>query len=75
MKICAAELPLVVIAELIGVPHEDRHRLFNWSNRMLASDDPELSADAADQQAAAMEAYAYANELGAARRGCPATTS
>nr|WP_311983774.1 cytochrome P450 [Parafrankia sp. CH37] len=72
VKICAAELPLVVIAELIGVPHEDRHRLFNWSNRMLASDDPELSADAADQQAAAMEAYAYANELGAARRGCPA---
>ena len=26
----AAELPLEVIAELIGVPHEDRHKIFDW---------------------------------------------
>src|SRR5207253_106977 len=31
----AAELPLLVIAELIGVPVEDRHKIFDWSNRMV----------------------------------------
>jgi cholest-4-en-3-one 26-monooxygenase len=33
----AAELPLEVIAELIGVPREDRHKIFEWSNRMIGS--------------------------------------
>src|SRR2546423_1197690 len=31
----AAELPLQVIAELLGWPVEDRHRLFHWSNRLI----------------------------------------
>ena len=29
----AAELPLQAIAELLGVPQEDRHKVFDWSNR------------------------------------------
>src|SRR5688500_11834272 len=37
----AAELPLEVIAELIGVPSEERHKIFDWSNRMVGSEDPE----------------------------------
>ncbi len=37
----AAELPLLVIAEIMGVPEEDRHRVFDWSNRMIGRDDPE----------------------------------
>ena len=37
----AAELPLQVIADLMGVPQEDRHKLFDWSNRMIGVDDPE----------------------------------
>ena len=37
----AAELPLLVIAELLGVPQEDRHNMFDWSNRMIGRDDPE----------------------------------
>ena len=31
----AAELPLVVIAELLGIPYEDRHKVFEWSNRLI----------------------------------------
>ena len=42
----AAELPLQVIAEMIGVPHEDRHKLFEWSNRMIGSEDPEYIVSA-----------------------------
>ena len=37
----AAELPLQVIADVLGVPQEDRHKMFDWSNRMIGSDDPE----------------------------------
>ena len=37
----SAELPLLVIAELLGVPQEDRRMVFDWSNRMIGSEDPE----------------------------------
>ncbi len=59
----AAELPLVGIAELLGVPHEDRHRMFDWSNRMIGSDDPEYQTAGEAAQMASMELYAYASEL------------
>ena len=32
----AAELPLQAIADLIGVPQEDRRKLFDWSNTMMS---------------------------------------
>jgi len=38
----AAELPIQVLAELIDAPQEDRGKLFDWSNAMIAEDDPEL---------------------------------
>ena len=30
----AVELPLTVIAEMLGVPHEDRRKLFDWTNQI-----------------------------------------
>lgn len=71
VTMCAAELPLVVIAELMGVPNADRYKIFEWSNRMLSADDPELAPAPDEGMQAAVEAYAYANELGAAKRACP----
>jgi linalool 8-monooxygenase len=38
----AAELPIQVLAELLGIPQADRMKLFDWSNSMIAEDDPEL---------------------------------
>jgi cholest-4-en-3-one 26-monooxygenase len=67
----AAELPLVVIAELLGVPDEDRHRMFDWSNRMVGNEDPEYQTDGEVAQMAAMELYAYASELFAVKRADP----
>jgi cholest-4-en-3-one 26-monooxygenase len=61
----------VVIAELLGVPNEDRHRMFNWSNRMIGGEDPEYQTDESVPQQAAMELYAYASELFAAKRADP----
>jgi cholest-4-en-3-one 26-monooxygenase len=59
----SAELPLQVIAELLGVPQEDRHKMFEWSNRMVGSEDPEYQLEAEMAMTAAMELYAYAADL------------
>jgi cholest-4-en-3-one 26-monooxygenase len=64
----ACELPLQAIAELIGVPQEDRKKLFQWSNQMVGYDDPEYEGD---QDVAAMELLAYAMELAADRAANP----
>ncbi len=67
----AAELPLQVIAEMLGVPMEDRHKLFEWSNRMVGSEDPEYIVADAEVEAAQAEMFMYANELARERRENP----
>jgi cholest-4-en-3-one 26-monooxygenase len=71
----AAELPLQAIAEVMGVPQEERHLLFGWSNRMIGADDPEFAsregASVDDGQAAAAELYMYAAGLRERRRQDP----
>ena len=37
----ASELPLQAIAEILGVPQEDRRKVFEWSNRIIGAGDPE----------------------------------
>jgi cholest-4-en-3-one 26-monooxygenase len=39
----ARELPLQAIAGLLGVPLEDRDKLFDWTNKMIGDDDPEFA--------------------------------
>ncbi|MET7359773.1 cytochrome P450 [Streptomyces sp. NPDC005562] len=68
----AVELPLQAIAELIGVPQEDRSKIFDWSNKMAAYDDPEYAITEEVGAEAAMEIVAYAMNLAAARKECPA---
>jgi cholest-4-en-3-one 26-monooxygenase len=67
----AAELPLQVIAEMIGVPREDRHKVFEWSNRMIGSEDPEFSVSDEEVQNAQIEMFMYANSLAQERRANP----
>ncbi|MGO9855023.1 MAG: cytochrome P450 [Acidimicrobiales bacterium] len=64
----SAELPLQVIADLLGVPQDDRHKMFEWSNRMVGNADPEYQAEADLALSSAMELYAYAAELFAQKR-------
>ncbi|WP_028811224.1 cytochrome P450 [Streptomyces flavidovirens] len=68
----AVELPLQAIAELIGVPQEDRTKIFDWSNKMAAYDDPEYAITEEVGTEAAMEIVSYAMNLAAARKECPA---
>jgi cholest-4-en-3-one 26-monooxygenase len=67
----ASELPLQVIAQMLGVPYEDRHKLFEWTNRMIGSEDPEYGVSRDESRGAAMEMYMYSNELARQRRADP----
>jgi len=67
----AAPLPLYVICELLGAPVSDRDKLFTWSNRMIGAQDPDYADSPEEGSAAAMEVYAYANQLAAQRRTNP----
>ncbi|WP_067647470.1 cytochrome P450 [Nocardia harenae] len=65
----ASELPLQAIAELIGVPQEDRMKLFTWSNEMTGYDDPDIDVDPA---ASSAEILMYAYQMAADRKANPA---
>ncbi|WP_307798014.1 cytochrome P450 [Actinoplanes flavus] len=65
----ACELPLQAIAELLGVPQEDRGNVFEWSNSMIGYDDPEFSG--ADPMESAMGLLGYAMQMADERQSCP----
>jgi len=67
----ASELPLQAIAEIMGVPQEDRKLIFEWSNAMVGADDPEFAASPDEAMTASAQLYAYANELAKERRRDP----
>ncbi|TMA91641.1 MAG: cytochrome P450 [Deltaproteobacteria bacterium] len=63
----AAELPLVVLCELLGVPQEDRRLLFGWTERLT-----DFGNTPDDQVAAFAELFAYGQALAERRRREPA---
>ena len=64
----ACELPLQAIAELLGIPQDDRRKIFDWSNQMIAYDDPDYDID---PEVASTELINYAMTLGAERASAP----
>ncbi|MEV4125679.1 cytochrome P450 [Nocardia sp. NPDC049707] len=64
----ACELPLQAIAELIGVPQEDRKKIFDWTNQMISYDDPDFEGD---HKMATAEVMGYAWNLAEEKRKCP----
>ncbi|MBX7161346.1 MAG: cytochrome P450 [Acidimicrobiia bacterium] len=64
----ACELPLQAIADLVGFPQEDRKQIFNWSNEMMAYDDPDFDVDPA---LAAAQILVYAADMGEDRQRNP----
>jgi cholest-4-en-3-one 26-monooxygenase len=61
----ACELPLQAIAGLIGIPLEDRKKIFDWSNQMVGGEDPEFAHN--DGRNSAAELIMYAMQLAAIR--------
>jgi cholest-4-en-3-one 26-monooxygenase len=66
----ASELPLQAIAELLGVPQEDRGKLFEWSNMMVSYDDPDF--DPSDGETATFELLSYFMNVAEERKSSPA---
>ena len=57
----SCELPLQAIAGLLGVPQEDRDKLFRWSNEMTAGEDPEYAH--VDPAMSSIELIQYAMQM------------
>lgn len=70
----AAIMPLAVIAEMLGLPREDRALFFRWTNETLGATDPEYQGGASVQETAARALAAqhdYFLRAVAERRGHP----
>jgi cholest-4-en-3-one 26-monooxygenase len=67
----AAQLPLQIICDMIGVPESDWDRMFHLSNRLVGFDDPELQSTPEDGMAAATEIFAYCDAIAEERRAQP----
>lgn len=65
----AVDLPLLAIADLLGVPEVDREKLFDWSNSMMNADDPEFTTP---PEMASAEILGYGYNMAEERRKCPA---
>jgi cholest-4-en-3-one 26-monooxygenase len=66
----AAELPLQAISELIGVPQEDRGKIFSWSNKMVSYDD-RPPGEENEGEMAAIEILGYSMAMAEERRRSP----
>jgi len=56
----AVELPLQVIADLVGVPEEDRHKVFHWTELSFGFD-PSVTPEQRGE--AAVNMYMYADQM------------
>ena len=65
----SAPLPIAVIAWLLGVPESDWKLIFDWTNRMIGSEDPEYSQEGGDR--ALVELFTYFAKLVEDRRRAP----
>ena len=67
----AAQLPLQMICQMIGLPEADWPRMFHLSNKLVGFDDPDFQATPEDGAEAAMEIYAYCDGIANDRRANP----
>ncbi|NRA02070.1 MAG: cytochrome P450 [Myxococcales bacterium] len=67
----AAELPLQVICEMMGVPEEDRQEIFDLSNLMIGFDDPELGESEEQRMMASVGMFTKAMKVAELYRDNP----
>src|SRR3546814_16876392 len=59
----SAEMQLRVLADLFGMPREDRHLIFDWSNALLGADNPSAGQHAEEAMLALAGMMAYGQEM------------
>ena len=67
----AARIPMWSISELMGVPVEDRHRLYELSHSLIDDQDPEIAPTPETAMVASAEIFAYAADMAARERANP----
>ncbi len=64
----AYQLPMHMIADVLGIPREDREWLFTTTNDMLLAADPDHPIDESERLGLAGQIYAYGQEIAARKR-------
>ena len=64
-------LPLQVICDMMGIPEQDHHQIFGWTNIILGFGDPDLTTDMDAFMKVALDIGAYATALAESRRSQP----
>jgi methyl-branched lipid omega-hydroxylase len=67
----AAQLPLQVICEMMGIPKEDEQRVFHWTNVILGAGDPDFGGTFESLMNNSLEMFQYAQALGEDRLATP----
>lgn len=67
----AALIPMWSISELMGVPREDRQRLYELSHCLIDDQDPEVAPTPETSMEASTEIFGYASEMAARERANP----
>lgn len=67
----AAPLPLMTLAELLGVPGDTWIKLYHWTNAFVGEDDPEFRQSPEAMAETLGEFFAFSQELFEARRAEP----
>jgi cholest-4-en-3-one 26-monooxygenase len=67
----ASQYPLEVIGDMLGIPADDRKKIFDWTNQMTGAEDEDLAREDNDPAAAAAEVLMYSMGLSADRRENP----
>lgn len=67
----ASQFPLEVIGDMLGIPAEDRQKIFDWTNQMTGAEDADLAREDNNPEAAAAEVLMYSMGLAAERKANP----
>ncbi len=67
----AYKLPMHMIADIVGIPIEDREWLFTLTTDFLQGSDPEYPITVAEQFALQVQMFEYAQQLGQEKRSHP----
>ncbi len=59
----AADMPLLTLAEIFGMPAEDRFLMYDWANRVIGFQDPDYATSAAFDPASGSDMASAASAL------------
>jgi cytochrome P450 len=68
----AYQLPMHVIADIMGIPEGDRPDVFRWTDTIMSAPDPEAGISQEEWFLAGTQLYEYARQLGEEKRRHPA---